>query len=352
MTDQNRKHRRFLIIRLSSLGDIIHTLPAYAALRENHPKAHISWLVEEKGNQILDLVPGINRVILSGLKKHSLFSIRFFREFLRIKSALSCRNQAVFDFQGLFKSGIYTGMTRARKRFGFHPRNLKENGARIFYTQSLKQLPGFIHIIDKNLKLLSLADIKAVDYRFPIIFPDSLNTTVSRKLAAAGFLPEQLLVVINVGAAWRTKQWPADRWIKVLQNVPSDNLFFLILWGTPQEKETAASIASATRGQLAPDFSLQEVMALLQRAGLVVSGDTFALQAACALNRPVIALFGPTHPARNGPFRERDRVLFHPLDCSYCYKRQCRDNTCIEKITVEEVLNAMREMLTQICLIP
>jgi heptosyltransferase I len=335
----------FLIIRLSSLGDIIHALPAFASLRNSSPDAHITWLVEEKGNQILELVPGIDRIVISGLKRHRLFSTRFLKEYFHLKSKISRRNQTAFDFQGLLKSGVYAGMSRARHRYGFHPRNLKESGAQIFYTQTLRQLPEFIHIIDKNLKLLSLAGIKTGGYCFPIRFPDNLTRNVFDKLVSAGYRSGQNLAVFNVGAAWETKQWPAERWITTLQNLDSRNLFPLILWGNSQEKRLAEKIAGSSPGHLSPSLSLQEVMALLQKASIVVSGDTFALQAACALDRPVVALFGPTHPFRNGPFRSRDRVIFHPLDCSYCYKRQCRDMTCMKKITAEEVLLAVKEML-------
>ncbi len=335
----------FLFIRLSSLGDIIHSLPAFACIREAHPDAHITWLVEEKGNQILELVPGIDLIVISSLKRHRLFSIRFFKELFHLKKTISRRNQTVLDFQGLIKSGLYAGMSRARSRYGFHPKNLKETAARIFYTQTLNPLPEFIHIIDKNLKLLSLAGIKAGSSRFPIHIPESLTREVSGKLISAGYHPGQVLVVFNVGAAWKTKQWPAERWVAVLNNISTEDVFPLILWGNHREKDTAEIIASASPGVTAPGLNLQEVMALLNKASLLVSGDTFALQAACALDRPVVALFGPTHPARNGPFRERDRIIFHPLDCSYCYKRQCRDMTCMKKITAEEVLLAVKEML-------
>ncbi len=346
MTVQNETARpHFLIIRLSSLGDIIHTLPAFASLRENFPGAHITWLVEEKGHEILELVPGIDRVVTADLKQVRLFSFRFFKRFFSLKNLISRRNQTALDFQGLMKSGVYAGISRARKRFGFHPRNLKESGARLFYTRTLDQLPAFMHIIDKNLKLLSLAGIKETRYRFPLRFPGQLTADLSQKLIHTGYEPEQDLVVFNVGAAWKTKQWPAERWIEVIRNLDHNRIFPLILWGTGQEKELAQTIAGSTSGKLAPPLNLQEVLALLHTARLVVSGDTFALQAACALDRPVVALFGPTHPGRNGPFRKRDRVIFHSLDCSYCYKRQCREMTCMEKITASEVLAAVQEML-------
>jgi lipopolysaccharide heptosyltransferase I len=346
MSDGNGNERvHFLIIRLSSLGDIIHTLPAYASLRKAYPEARITWLAEEKGRQILSLVPGIDRIALSHIKQQTLVTPAFWKELTRIRKMISRRNQTAFDFQGLMKSGIYAGLSRSRRRYGFHRRNLRESGARLFYTKTLPPLPEFIHIIDKNINLLSLAGIKSGGYEFPIHFPERLQQNAAGKLNSAGYANGQALVVLNVGAAWTTKQWPANRWIEVLTNTDFKGAFPLVLWGNEQERQLAESIAGSSPGQLSPSLNLQEVMALLHKARLVVSGDTFALQAACALDRPVLALFGPTHPARNGPFRGRDRVIFHRLDCSYCYKRQCRDMTCMKKITAAEVQTALKEML-------
>jgi heptosyltransferase-1 len=118
-----------------------------------------------------------------------------------------------------------------------------------------------------------------------------------------------------------------------------------LLWGSEVEQELAEEVSQASGVPLVPILSLKDVMALIQKAAVLVSGDTFALQAAGAFATPVVGLFGPTTPSRNGPFREQDRVILHELECSHCYKRMCSRLECLDEITPEEVAAACQEIL-------
>jgi ADP-heptose:LPS heptosyltransferase len=155
------------------------------------------------------------------------------------------------------------------------------------------------------------------------------------------------LLILNVGAAWETKRWGPERWVELIRALKSDkdDLFFLILWGNEEEKKIADYIHKETSARVVPFLNLKEVLALIQRAKLVVSGDTFALQAACALSTPVVGIFGPTTPWRNGPFSPKDRVAFHEMECSHCYSRKCDTVKCLEEITAEEVRGLCLEVL-------
>ena len=153
--------QNFLIIRLSSLGDIIHTLPAFSALRKSFPEANIRWIVEDKGTEILDCVPGIDRLVKAQTKKWPVTSPKFWSEAARINREIKDRDQMTFDFQGLVKSGLLAFLSRARKRAGFHKSNLKESIASIFYTDQLDEVSEDTHVIAKNLKLLTLTGIQA-----------------------------------------------------------------------------------------------------------------------------------------------------------------------------------------------
>ena len=335
----------FLIIRLSSLGDIIHTLPAFSALKKKFPEAKISWVVEEKGKEILDFVPGLDKAVVARIEGWRIHTRKFWKEISRLKQDIRKENQTALDFQGLIKSGFIAFLSRARRRIGFHRKNLRESLAGVFYTDRLGEVPETIHVIDKNLKLLTLLDMQESDYEFPIVFPDKLVSSVRDKLRKIGCTDQKKLVVFNVGAAWKTKRWFTENWVELISMLRRQDVFPLILWGNEEEKILAEEVHRKTRASLSPDFSLKEVMALVREASLLVSGDTFALQVACALSRPVVGIFGPTNPKRNGPFRLRDKVAFHEMECSYCYKRSCPSLECLKVITAKEVADLSVQVL-------
>lgn len=337
----------FLIIRLSSLGDIIHTLPAFSALRKNFPEAKISWVVEEKGKEILDFVPGIDKVIIAHTAGWRINTKRFWAEISSLKKELKNKNQAALDFQGLLKSGFIAFLSKAEKRIGFHRKNLREPLASLFYTESLEEIPEDIHVIRKNLKLLTRLGIHEDKLEFPIVLPAELSETVKSKLRELGYDEGKKLIILNTGAAWETKRWFPEKWVSFIERIRNDQTFLLLLWGNDEEKELASQVSEKTRIPLSPLFSLKEVMALIKESSLLVSGDTFALQVACAFSRPVVGIFGPTNPQRNGPFRSQDRVAFHRLSCSYCYKRNCSSLECLKKITPEEVAALCLESLKE-----
>lgn len=335
----------FLIIRLSSLGDVIHTLPAFAALRKKYPEARISWVVEEKGKEILDLVPSLDRIVTVKLKRWKLGSRKFWQEFVKLKKEIRDKDQVAIDFQGLIKSAFMAYISGARKRIGFHRKNLKEQQASLFYTDSLDMIPEKDHVIGKNLKLLSLLGIEAGSYEFPLEIPVESSEKIETLLKKLGYDAKKKLVLLNMGAAWETKRWYADRWVQLVRMIGKDRLFPILLWGSEVEKELAEEVEEKSGVPIVPPLTLKEVMALIKKADVLISGDTFALQAAGALSTPVVGLFGPTTPSRNGPFREHDRVVFHELECSHCYKRICSRLECLDKIIPEEVTAACLEIL-------
>jgi len=335
----------FLIIRLSSLGDIIHTLPAFAILRKHYPNAEISWIVEEKGKEILDLVPGIDRIVPVRLKRWKLWSKKFWQELFLLRTQIKKKDQVAIDFQGLVKSGLFAFLSKAKRRIGFQGQNLKEPLAALFYTEKLGKIARNGHVISKNLKLLSLLGIEEERYEFPLTVPDELSESIQKKLRGFGFAGRKKLVLLNVGAAWETKRWYPERWSELIQKLDHEENFLLLLWGNEAEKELAAKVSQETGAAMVPSLSLKEVIALVKEASLVVSGDTFALQVACAFYKPAVGLFGPTDPKRNGPFRPQDRVAFHQLDCSFCYKRDCSRLECLERISADEVVSLCQESL-------
>ncbi len=327
----------FLIIRLSSLGDIIHALPAFSALREKFPHAHITWLAEEKGSEILECVPGIDRIVTARTKQSKMGLRKILAELSRIKKEIRQKDQIALDFQGLIKSGLFAFLSHAKKRIGFHKKNLKEPLTSVFYNDQLDEISENIHVIDKNLALLSRIGIQTKSHTFPLILPEKAFQGVQNKLTQTGFQKDKRLVVFNLGAAWPTKRLSSEKWAEVIEAVSSDNIYPLLLWGSQAEKKLAEETAEKCRASLCPKLTIQEVMALVHESNLLVSGDTFALQVACALSRPVVGFFGPTNPRRNGPFDWQNKVAFHEFECSYCYKRKCSDLKCLKAITPKEI---------------
>jgi lipopolysaccharide heptosyltransferase I len=325
---------RLLIIRLSSLGDIIHTLPAFSALRSHFPEARIRWAVEEKGKEILDLVSGIDEAAV--FEKDGL---------LRSAGKIRGRDQTALDFQGLVKSALLAFLSRSRRRVGFARQNLKEPLASCFYTERSSPVPEEeVHVISKNLKLAEVLGVKETRYEFSLRIPEGIVRSVESKLFSIGRPDGSKIVVYNVGAAWKSKRWFPEKWTELMTKVSLSGAFPVLLWGNEDERGAAESVSARTGVKAIPFLTIKEVLGLLRSASLVVSGDTFALQAACALDVPVVALFGPTNPRRNGPFRERDRVVFHQRSCSPCYKHDCSPLECMESISVEEVAAAVNEL--------
>ncbi len=327
-----------LIIRLSSLGDIIHTLPALSVLRQNFPATRIYWATQRAGKEILDLVPGINEIIV-WQENHLV-------EGLKIRDK---KIEVAIDFQGLLKSAFLAFISGAKRRLGFHRQNLKEPLARLFYTEMLQAMNEFDHhVIYKNMKLLELIGLKTewepAFLNFPLAIPEAIKERVKTKLTEADLADNKPLVVFNVGASWPTKRLPAPFWIEVIKTVKKElnhAFHFCLLWGNQEELNLAYKIQLQAGVPSLPFLTIKEVIALISLTFLLVSGDTFALQVASALNIPVVGLFGPTSPVRNGPFRSHDVIIYGSVDCSPCYRRRCSRPFCWEAISPQMVTSAI-----------
>ena len=245
-------------------------------------------------------------------------------------------------FPGARQVGPARPPSRSRRTVGFSRENCREPLAAAFYKE---KLPPFseddLHVISKNLRLLSLVGIREEIFEFPVVIPEDLRKSVLGKLSRLGYAAGQRLLLLNVGAAWETKRWFADRWVNLL-GPSSPGAFPLILWGNRLEKTLALAVGERTGTAVAPYLSVREVLALLRLTSLLVSGDTFVLQAACALDVPVVGLFGPTNPRRNGPFAAGDRIVSSEARCGPCYKRTCPTLECLKALSVADVATAVR----------
>ncbi len=329
---------KFLLVRLGALGDIVHALPAAAALRERYPDAQVDWLVDIRHAAVLDLVPVISRRVV-------VDSRRWGASFRAVRALRRERYDAAVDLQGLVKSAAFARMSGAARVIGFARAHLREPIAAGFYSEACD--PGdATHVIDKNMSVLTLFGIAERRRQFPIAVPESVTCEpVVERVRRAGLRGYTL---INPGAAWPNKRWPPARFGEIASLLSERHrLLPVVLWG-PGEQALAAGVVEASNGiaMVAAPTGIGDLLALARGARLMVSGDTGPLHLAAAVGTPVVALFGPTDPARNGPWDASDISLSRFADCVCHYERRCRRSRgCIEDLTVEDVRAAIDRRL-------
>jgi len=332
---------RILIVRLGSLGDLIHTLPALAALREAWPDAEIDWLVERAHAELLAMVPALSRVIVLGDRSAGGW-------FKVIRTLRARRYDLVLDLQGLVKSAALARSAGADRVVGFGRAALRESAARFFYTETV-DVGERRHVIEKNLALVHGAKktsgvfFREKDTRRLFAFPLSVPPSPALDALRAQGIGD--LAVINPGAAWPNKRWPPDSFGAVARAIRTTYGWTpVVLWG-PGELAIAHAIRDASGGAAvcAPATTLADLVAMAQAAKLFVSGDTGPLHIAGAVGTPIVALFGPTSPARNGPWDDRDVSISRYDSCDCHYKRTCQraSSWCLADITVDEVTRAI-----------
>jgi heptosyltransferase-1 len=332
---------RFLIVRLGSLGDVVHAIPAAAALRHAFPAAHIDWMVDPRYVELLRLVESVDTVI--PIDPRALGRAGQRAGLLRtMRDARRARYDAVIDLQGLVKSALLSRSVGGARTVGFPRAHLREPAARLLYTHAPD--PGADpHVVRKNVALLAAVGVADRRVHFPINVPRAgAAHAVAAKFGERGF------ALINPGAAWPNKRWPADRFGALASAMMRERrLPSLVLWG-PGEESLAAQVVAASAGaaEMAPPTTISDLVALARAARLMVSGDTGPLHVAAAMGTPIVALFGPTSAERNGPWADHDITVSPTGECVCLYERQCRRATpCMADIGVEDVAAAVRRRM-------
>jgi heptosyltransferase I len=339
---------RILIVRLSALGDIVHALPVLTRLRESFPAAHIDWLVEENYAPTLALASGLTRRIIVRAKSDGSspdgVSFSTGTGYLRALSFLRAQHyDAALDLQGLLKSALWARASGARRAIGFDRDYLREPFAASFYTETaMPDASG--HVVRKNLSILTALKIDPGPPELSVE-PHATPDIIKAILSAGG---SNGYIVINPGAAWPNKCWPPDRFAALAKALRDrTGLHSLVTWG-PKERELADAVSNSSGGAAAPApaTTITDLAALMRSAALVISGDTGPLHIGAAVGAPIVGLFGPTRPERNGPWEPRDEVISRADTCVCHHKRHClRGAPCINEITVDEVLAAAERRL-------
>lgn len=342
--------RRILLVRLSSLGDVVHTLPALRALRQAFPDAHITWVVEEKFSAVLDGNPDLDEVLVvrtrEWRKNLTPATLKEMRSFYR---ELRGRNfDLAIDIQGLIKTGVLAALSGAPLRVGFDRTDCREQWNALFTNIKVPAVGRTIHVVDKNLSMIRALGAQDLSQEFVVRIPQAAQNQAQEFFDKHPDLGARPVVVLHSGVGYKTKQWELERFAQLGDRISSElGASILLTWG-PGEKDKVDRLSSHMTQPhwVAPPSSLHQSMALFDRASLFVGGDTGTLHLCVALGIPTVSLFGPTDPVYNGPYGSPHQVIVKKLHCSFCYKRTCpTHNECMDGITVDEVFETVRTCL-------
>jgi heptosyltransferase I len=340
--------KRILIVRLGAMGDIIHAMPAVLHLRVALPDASFGWAIEKRWSELISSNINFNDRVMPLVDTVHLFDTRKWRRNMMNRNTVTevasafrgLRDQhydIAVDFQGAIKSAIIAKLA-ATQRYGFaEPR---EKPASLFYTNQVR--PSARHVVDQNLELAS-----AITRQEPTV-PTGIKTysvcamhsELHKELGASPF------IILNPGAGWGAKQWPAERYAEVARALGAEGYRSLINFG-PREDQLARAVEQRAEGHaFARQLSISQLKLVSTRASLFIGGDTGPLHLAAGLKIPVVALFGPTDPARTGPYGTRSIVLRDPSSIT-SHKRVRETEAGLMNISAEQVIAAARQLLSE-----
>jgi heptosyltransferase-1 len=341
---QHSESTRVLIVRLGAMGDILHALPAVAALRRAHPNWYLGWAVEPRWHPLLcgegGEMPLVDRTHLVKAKEWARAPLRgeTLHEIVALRGELRAEHYDMcIDVQGAVRSALAGRLSGAPLMIGEdRPR---EWAARWLFGQRVATQG--VHVIEQAVEVCAVA---AGEPLAPVLPPLPVNSDAEQW--ADGVLSEAMgpVVLLSPGAGWGAKRWPADRYGAVAAELHAQGNTVLVNAG-PQEQEIAAAVVHASGGVArAPEFTLERLIALTRRVSLVIAGDTGPLHLACALGKPVVGIYGPTDPKRNGPFGVPFLVLRHP-DSRRDHSRLSEPEAGLLTISPQHVVDAAKYLL-------
>ena len=342
---------RLLIVKLGSIGDIVHTLPSLAAIRRSLPRAEISWVVERRAAEILrdnPLLDSLIEVDTKALRRWPVSGETLLAPRQQLRRLRASTFDTALDFQGLIKSAAIARLSGARRSYGFAREALREPPSRFLLSKTIR-VPLRSHVITKNLALVEGAlgipvPTDPEEFEFPIATSPA-HEREAQEATSGGF---ERFAILNPGGGWPTKLWSPERFGSLADQLWTHlGLSTLITYG-PGERELAERVSGASRAGKArlASPSLKGFYRLAKRASLYVGGDTGPTHLAVAAGAPVAGLFGPTEWWRNGSPRSAD-ICIERTDISCrtnCHRRSCSQWICMD-ISVEQVLQFAGERL-------
>lgn len=325
-------NEKVLILKPSSLGDIVHSLAFLNSLKESYPELKIHWVVAKGFEDLLESHQMIEKIFI--INKDSWKSIKnlfeTLREFFNLSKNLKKEDyDLVVDLQGLLRSGIISWLSKAPLRVGF--REAREFSF-LFYNKKISA-PINQHAVYRYLKIAENLGARTDLIKFPL--PDPIEPSWLNNFKD--------FVTIIPSARWQSKKWPLPYFVELIKMLPYDCLIV----GSNSDQSDALRIEEYTEGKaksIAGKTNLRELIAVFNKTRFVISPDTGTMHLAAACGKRVIALFGPTNPQRTGPFGEGHLVFTPELNCSPCFKKKCEEQKCMRSITPEMVYNRIKEL--------
>ena len=337
-----------LIIKLSAIGDVVHTLPSLAALRRMFPHSHITWVIEEGAADLIAEHPHLNRVLVSRRKSWMRKPLQksTFREVKEFLFTLRDRRyDTVIDFHGLFKSTIIAAASPGRRRIGY--RSLQELSG-LFYNERIPEDMDK-HAVERYLDFIRYLGWPNPPVEFLIPSPEDVKEKARHLLASRGITPERdPFIAINPMALWPTKLWREEGFARLTEMIGERLNLPVVFTGGIEEALYIRHIASLMKHpviDLTGKTTLRVLAEIYRHAKLLVSTDSGPMHIAAAVGTPVVALFGPTDPRRTGPYGRGHEVIRAGVPCSPCFLKSCHSRVCMTSISVEEVFSRVEKII-------
>lgn len=351
------ENKRILIVKPSSLGDVVHTLPVVHAIKRRFPSCHIGWIVQKAFTSILEHDPAVDEIIPIQIPSTSdpaaprgIF-VKAFKSTAGTLKELRSRFQqrpydVVLDLHASFRSGLLALTNPNGTRIGFA--DAKELNT-LFQHHRLVADPDRPHAVDNNLAFAEFLGCPAVDEDFRIVSGHRQRERVEVFLRSNGVNPGDRVIYANPAARWSTKYWTVDGWSGLVELFSTLDRAHIVFAGSPQDAAYINEIVKCTHGRAvvaAGALDLGEAVALLERSDVYVGVDSGPMHIAAFVGMPVVALFGPTDPQKVGPYGRGHLVLTHTdLDCLACRKRSCDDRLCLEEISARRVFEETKRLM-------
>jgi heptosyltransferase-1 len=345
---------KILVVKLSAIGDVIHTLPALTALRRHYPDAQIDWLVEDAAADLVQGHAALSRVLVWRR-----------REFVRLLKAgrlpaagrlvrslttalRDTRYDLIIDFQALLKSSLWIFLARGGRKAGFGQGMEHSENSHLFLNERIPAVSMEIHALERGLRLLRALGVPGYPLLYDLPIGEEDEEAAKQLLVESGVRLDQPVVAINPVAKWPTKLWPAKQFSELAGRLQKKG--YLVVFTGSKEDRSLIDEMTLPLGtsviRLDGRTTLKALAAVYRAASVVVSTDTGPMHLAAAVGTPVIALFGPTAPWRTGPYGKGHVVLRAGVSCSPCFSRSCKTATlepmaCMNQITVEQVVDAV-----------
>jgi heptosyltransferase-1 len=332
--------KKILIVKPSSLGDVVHSLPFLNAITTCFPKVEIHWIIAKGLEGLLEGHPMINRLwIINKDAWKNIKNVGSTIKELRVlfKELKKEKFDIVVDLQGLLRSGIITAATNAPIRIGFTE---AREGSRVFYTHKVDGGKN-IHAVDRYLKIAEFlgCDTSNIFFPFP---PDNQSPSAIFHPSSLIPNPSEGYAVIIPGARWKTKIWPQENFGELSSKLS----LISIIVGSKRDIDTANKIVNLSHGKaisLAGKTTLKELIELIRHARFVISNDSGPMHIASALGIPVFAIFGPTDPVRTGPYGKGHTIIKEDISCSPCLKKKCNDIKCMNSLSAKKVYKIIKD---------